>query len=100
VKIFAGPLSESYRIAEENSLKCKYGFAVDAPPFDYDADCDIDAQDLHVFVTCISGPNVPVATNCLDKDLDHDGDVDQADFGRFQRCISGAGQMPIAPCMK
>jgi hypothetical protein len=78
VKIFAGPLSDSYRIAEENSLKCKYGLAVDAPPFDYDADCDIDAYDLHVFVMCISGPNVPAVPNCLDKDLDNDGDVVRA----------------------
>ena len=63
---------------------------------DYDRDGDLGADDLAVFLTCISGPAVGYAGDCLKADLDHDGDVDLGDFGLFQRCYSGANK-PVEP---
>ncbi len=58
-------------------------------PGDFDRDGDVGPSDLDAFVSCISGPEVPLASGCEGKDLDDDGDVDQSDFGIFQRCLSG-----------
>lgn len=59
---------------------------------DYDEDCDVDGEDLDVFIGCVSGPNVvqPDATCREQADMDLDGDVDQDDFGVFQQCYTGA----------
>lgn len=48
---------------------------------DYDADCDVDGEDLTLFEQCASGPAVAYAEGCGNRDLDEDGDVDQSDFG-------------------
>jgi hypothetical protein len=50
----------------------------------------VDADDLAVFESCISGPAVVRPPECADRDFDADMDVDQNDFGVFQRCHSGA----------
>ena len=60
-----------------------------AVPADYDGDCDVDQADYQAFEACASGPEIPLAASCENKDLDPDGDVDQLDFGLFQRCLSG-----------
>lgn len=59
------------------------------PPVDYDADGDVDGDDLEEFVSCAAGPSVPYAEGCAKSDYDADGDVDQDDFGILQRCYSG-----------
>ena len=58
---------------------------------DYDEDCDVDGNDLEVFLACVSGPDLYQAdASCrLKADLDQDGDVDQKDFGVFQLCYTG-----------
>ncbi|HOW73268.1 MAG TPA: hypothetical protein PKY77_21935 [Phycisphaerae bacterium] len=66
---------------------------IEVRPFvgsDFDADGDVDLDDLMAFEACFSGPAVPYATGCAAKDYDGDNDVDQADFGKFQRCFSGS----------
>jgi len=63
---------------------------------DYDRDGDLDADDLAVFLACMSGPSVVYTGDCRKADLDGDGDVDMVDFGIFQRCYSGANN-PVDP---
>ncbi len=58
-------------------------------PADFDDDGDVDAHDVDAFIACASGPTVPIAGGCEDKDLDNDGDGDQSDFAIVQRCLSG-----------
>ncbi len=58
-------------------------------PNDYDNDGDVDGIDFDALQSCASGPAVPYAAGCENKDRDGDGDVDQTDFAFFQRCISG-----------
>jgi len=65
---------------------------------DYDRDGDLDADDLAVFLACISGPAVGYAGDCLKADLDGDGDVDLVDFGIFQRCYGGANKPADPNC--
>jgi len=67
-------------------------------PGDYDRDGDIDADDLKVFATCISGPTIPYTGDCAGADFDADNDVDQSDFGFTQRCFSGAGKSVDPTC--
>lgn len=56
---------------------------------DFDRDGDVDQNDYSLFVSCASGPAIPLTPGCEDKNLDSDNDVDQSDFGIFQRCYSG-----------
>lgn len=57
---------------------------------DFDADGDVDGNDLTHFMLCATGADVSIdQPGCDDIDLDNDGDGDQEDFGRFQRCLSG-----------
>lgn len=66
-------------------------------PADFDADGDVDLDDLGHLQLCASGPMVPQnQPGCEDGDMDDDGDVDQSDFGILQRCYSGANQ-PVDP---
>ncbi|GMU23348.1 MAG: hypothetical protein AMXMBFR13_34270 [Phycisphaerae bacterium] len=65
---------------------------------DFDADCDVDLADLAAFNGCGSGPAVPLAGGCEDKDLDTDGDVDQEDFGVLQTCFSGESRLAEPDC--
>jgi hypothetical protein len=64
-------------------------------PGDFERDGDVDADDYAVFVTCVTGPQVPgplgacVPAQFEAADADFDGDVDQDDFGAWQRCYSG-----------
>ncbi len=59
---------------------------------DYDADLDVDLDDLAHFDGCRTGPSAgPVSTTCADADFDNDDDVDLSDFAFFQRCLSGPG---------
>ena len=55
------------------------------PRADFNHDGMVDGDDLLLFEACDSGPDVPPAPGCEDRDLDNDGDVDQADFGEVQR---------------
>jgi len=73
--------------------------------FDYDADDDVDRDDLDVFGSCVSGPSItrPPASDCSEErfvaaDADSDADVDQSDFGIFQRCYSGPGKPADPDC--
>ncbi|HRR87190.1 MAG TPA: family 10 glycosylhydrolase, partial [Phycisphaerae bacterium] len=65
---------------------------------DFDADCDVDADDYDAFEICASGPGVSVLAGCEGKDFDADNDVDQADFSVFQRCMSGENTAPDPAC--
>lgn len=62
---------------------------------DFDFDGDVDSADFDLFAACGSGPAIPYAQGCSDKDVDGDGDVDHEDFGIFQRCWSGS--LPADP---
>ncbi|HSA25265.1 MAG TPA: hypothetical protein P5159_01940 [Phycisphaerae bacterium] len=63
-------------------------------PRDFDGDADIDADDLRIFVACVSGPAVVYSGDCSKADLDKDDDVGQTDFGILQRCFFGANSPP------
>ncbi len=66
---------------------------------DFDADGDVDGDDVLYFESCATGPGVPQnAPNCVNADLDGDADVDQSDFGLIQRCHSGAGNPADPNC--
>ena len=67
---------------------------------DFDADGDVDGDDLTVFTSCHSGPMVAFAGDCGKADFDGDCDVDQSDFGLFQRCWSGKGKPADPNCVK
>ena len=59
-------------------------------PGDLDDDCDVDTDDVAIFVGCMTPPSVPQYNPaCAKARLDEDLDVDQADFGLIQRCYSG-----------
>jgi hypothetical protein len=58
-------------------------------PADFDADRDVDADDLTLWRACANGPSLSPPPNCTLQDLDHDSDVDQSDYGLFQRQITG-----------
>jgi hypothetical protein len=76
---------------------------------DFDADGDVDAQDVARFADCAtranvpySGGNVPPACGqtvdvlgVLPADLDWDGDVDPDDFALLQRCFNGPDPVPV-----
>jgi len=65
--------------------------------YDFDADCDVDLDDVKHFVSCVSGPQmVQTDPGCLNADFDLDEDVDLEDFGLLQRCFSGAN-IPVDP---
>jgi len=63
---------------------------------DFDADADVDGDDLAAFASCHSGPTVAAIAECGMADFDGDCDVDQSDFGIFQRCWSGSN-VPADP---
>jgi len=69
-----------------------------SPRSDFDADGDVDGDDLDLFETCASGPGIAPASGCEGRDLDGDGDVDQSDFGLMQRCLSGSGVLADMDC--
>ena len=59
---------------------------------DLDGDRDVDANDLSLFLNCVTGPEKgPVAPGCELANFDCDDDIDQSDFATFQRCLSGEG---------
>lgn len=58
---------------------------------DFDADGDVDGDDLSHFQACVSGPGIPQNDqDCRGADFDDDDDIDQNDFGVFQSCITGS----------
>ena len=65
-------------------------------PLDFDADGDVDQDDVTLFESCASSPGIPLAAGCKGKDLDQDNDVDQSDLAAFQRCFSGE-RVPANP---
>ncbi len=67
-------------------------------PADFNGDRDVDAEDLDALHDCRSGPAVPLAPACTDKDLDGDGDSDLDDFGVLQRCYTGPGAVGNPAC--
>ncbi|HOW73361.1 MAG TPA: right-handed parallel beta-helix repeat-containing protein [Phycisphaerae bacterium] len=69
-----------------------------AIPGDLDGDRDVDTDDFSLFLACVSGPTIPLAPGCENRDFNHDGFVDQQDFGLFQRCYSGAGEPANQNC--
>ena len=54
-----------------------------AASIDADADGDIDLADHAILVTCLEGPNRPIAIRCRLLDFDTDDDVDLVDFAGF-----------------
>ena len=69
-----------------------------SPRSDFDADGDVDDQDIDLFEMCSSGPGIAPASGCENRDLDNDNDVDQSDFGLMQRCRSGDGILADMDC--
>ena len=53
-------------------------------PGDLDGDGDADLADFELFLSCMTGPDVPCSAGCQLADLDHEGDVDLEDFADFQ----------------
>jgi hypothetical protein len=47
-------------------------------------------DDVAAFESCVSGPTIPHAPGCEEKDMNGDLDVDQEDFGLIQPSYSGA----------
>ncbi len=70
------------------------------PAADFDGDGDVDGEDLATFVSCRSGPMIPLTGDCAKADFDRDGNVDQSDLGLFQRCYGGPGVAVAADCTK
>ncbi len=64
------------------------------PDGDFDADQDVDMDDVFVFLGCLAGPDVVVAELCEPGDFDGDRDVDLADFAVFQTLFTG----PLVDC--
>jgi len=58
--------------------------------YDFDCDGDVDTNDVTLYKACASGPSMPVAPGCENRDIDHDNDANHDDFGALQRCYSGA----------
>jgi len=65
---------------------------------DFDQDCDVDDQDVQLFLPCLTGANQPIAGGCALKNIDGDTDIDASDFGLLQRCLSGPGVTPDLNC--
>lgn len=58
-------------------------------PADFDADIDVDADDVIYLQSCTTGPGMgPPTAECVEADLDGNDSVDQTDFGLLQRCLS------------
>jgi len=53
-------------------------------PGDFNNDNRVNQSDFELFKACFSGPMIPYANGCQDRDLDGDNDIDQSDFGLFQ----------------
>ena len=67
---------------------------------DLDCDSDVDGNDLDIFESCATGPDVvPPNPGCERSDFDQDGDVDQEDFGWLQRCMTGPDVLLDWDCM-
>ena len=81
-------------------------------PADLDGDFDVDADDLAIFVACVTGPAIPYdpsnpPAGCtlapgtdgfISADLDRNGVIDQADFGLLQRCWTGPNVLADPSC--
>lgn len=66
---------------------------------DLDLDLDVDLDDVALFTTCASGPNIPLpGDSCRAPDFDGDNDVDMDDFAVIQRCFSGSGNPAHPEC--
>ena len=67
---------------------------------DFDADADVDQDDLTLFHACATGPEIPgppegcTPAQFVIADIDGDHDVDQTDFGLWQRAYTGPGPQP------
>jgi len=52
---------------------------------DWDADCDVDRQDMRGFQECYRGPDIGMGSICrFVFDFDDDDDGDLKDFATFQ----------------
>lgn len=80
--IFVEYASASLGDANENGLP-------DACEGDLDADGDVDLRDTAAFLSCFTGPFVPVTGKCQTADLDSDSDADRSDFARLAGSMSG-----------
>jgi autotransporter-associated beta strand protein len=67
---------------------------------DFDADGDVDSDDVVEFVACRTRDKVPHdgSPACEQADFDGDGDVDLDDFGVVQRCYAGPDLLPAPGC--
>ncbi len=66
---------------------------------DFDADNDVDLDDVGFLLACATGPELgPPTDECLDARLDLDPDVDQTDFAQLQRCLSGPNVLADPAC--
>jgi hypothetical protein len=65
-------------------------------PGDFDDDGYVDFADFTALVACLTGPAVPLASECAPADLEFDADADLADFAAFQRAFTGPDAVPPA----
>ena len=65
------------------------GFWFALAPGDCQEDGDVDIFDYEAFSLCITGPKVPLETECVCYDVNHDGDVSLADFAIVQSAYTG-----------
>lgn len=61
---------------------------------DFDADGDVDGNDMGVFSACFNGSGNAAPAGCRAADLDDDGDVDGVDYAIFAGCFNGSGNPP------
>lgn len=83
----------SHNVEHTSGEMMSFGpFTVGSSRFDFDLDCDVDADDLDFLTGCAIGPGIPQNNPaCAAARIDADDDVDMDDFAILQRCWSGQG---------
>lgn len=104
---------QGFIMQSANATGSSFSFVVGVPviPADFDDDGDVDGDDLLVFESCATGPDLaydpfnlgscpltPDGSNRIEADFDSDGDVDQDDFAVYQKCYSGPGAIGNPAC--
>jgi predicted phosphodiesterase len=86
------PQGDAVRISNYVRLVRTAGPGATYCPTDLNKDGRTDAADMMLFVSCATGPAIPVTdASCRPADWDGDGDVDQDDFSVLQVRLGSSG---------